>query len=88
VIALSSSELHGSWVLVHTDFDRSQSYVRGDRIRIQQVILSLLLGHLYPIKSHRTSLALSISGWIETAPVDSEQHQTTNPARPLSFSPA
>jgi signal transduction histidine kinase len=43
VLALSSSELQRSHVIVRTDFDEGLPDVRGDRVQLQQVILNLIL---------------------------------------------
>jgi PAS domain S-box-containing protein len=43
VLALSSSELRGSRVILETDFDESLPAVTGDRVQLQQVILNLIL---------------------------------------------
>lgn len=43
VLALSSSELHRSRVVLRTDLDAALPPVRGDRVQLQQVMLNLLL---------------------------------------------
>ncbi len=43
VLALSSSELQRSQVILRTDFDEGLPVVRGDRVQLQQVILNLIL---------------------------------------------
>ena len=43
VLALSSSELQGSRVILQTDFDAGLPIVAGDRVQLQQVILNLVL---------------------------------------------
>ncbi len=42
-LALSSSELHRSRVILRTDLDVALPPVRGDRVQLQQVMLNLLL---------------------------------------------
>jgi PAS domain S-box-containing protein len=43
VLALSSSELHRSRVILRTDFDANLPTVHGDRVQLQQVILNLII---------------------------------------------
>jgi PAS domain S-box-containing protein len=43
VLALSSSELRDSRIIVQTDFDSALPDVIGDRVQLQQVILNLIL---------------------------------------------
>lgn len=43
VLALSSSELHRSRVVLRTDFDANLPTVPGDRVQLQQVILNLIV---------------------------------------------
>jgi signal transduction histidine kinase len=43
VLALSSSELQGSRVILRTDFGEGLPIIRGDRVQLQQVILNLVL---------------------------------------------
>jgi C4-dicarboxylate-specific signal transduction histidine kinase len=43
VLALSSSELQGRRVVLHTEFEGPLPAVRGDRVQLQQVILNLVL---------------------------------------------
>ena len=43
VLVLSSSELHGARVALHTDFDANLPAVLGDRVQLQQVVLNLVL---------------------------------------------
>jgi PAS domain S-box-containing protein len=43
LVALSSSELQRSGVILRTDFDESLPAITGDRVQLQQVILNLVL---------------------------------------------